>query len=271
MRKKIFSLQKTSDFAVCNKAVSQYVRKLRDAGPDATGFFYYSGHGAANQETRVNFLIPVDVTSIDSSELWDSSVRLEEIIDKLKTGAKNANHFVIFDACRNTLRLSKPGTKAILQSKGFEPIRNVQGMLIAYATAEGQTASDGDTNSGPYAKALSAELLKPGVEAITMFRSVQLRVFNKNGQDPWLTYGFMPEFYFAGRYSERLANSRGSPKSDKKSDKTDVVASLLKRIASCCKTNVSPQRPFRPPAFKGKIIHCWIASNASLRARIRYC
>ena len=209
-------IAKDAGFRGLHQAVSQYVRKLRDAGPDATGFFYYSGHGAANQETRVNYLIPVDVTSIDSSELWDSAVRLEEIIDKLKTGAPNANHFVIFDACRNTLRLSKPGTKAILQSKGFEPIRKVQGMLIAYATAEGQTASDGDSTSGPYAKALSEELIKPGIEAVTMFRAVQLSVFRKNGQDPWLTYGKLPEFFFAGGPSKRLASNRGSPKSTRK-------------------------------------------------------
>jgi hypothetical protein len=38
---------------------------------------------------------------------------------------------LVFDACRNTLKLRKTGTKAILQSKGFVPVSQESGMLIA--------------------------------------------------------------------------------------------------------------------------------------------
>ena len=61
-------------------------------------------------------------------------------------------------------------------------------MLIAYATAEGELASDvGAGVAGPYAKVLAEEIVKPGVEAVTMFRRVQVRVRSTIGQGPSLT------------------------------------------------------------------------------------
>src|SRR5262245_64617997 len=40
--------------------------------------------------------------------------------------------------------------------------------------------------------------MKPGVEAVTMFRNVQLRVKQTIGQDPWLSFPSLPAVYFAG-------------------------------------------------------------------------
>ena len=37
-------------------------------------------------------------------------------------------------------------------------------MLIAYATAEGELASDVGAGAGPYAKVLAEEIVKPGIE-----------------------------------------------------------------------------------------------------------
>ena len=45
-----------------------------------------------------------------TGELWDESLRLNEITRKLKAEAGNATHFVVFDACRNTLKLTPPGS-----------------------------------------------------------------------------------------------------------------------------------------------------------------
>ena len=76
-------------------------------------------------------MIPVDVKTIDDDQLWDQSLRLTEITRKLKDEAGNATHFVVFDACRNTLKLRKTGTKAIVQFKGFVPVSQESGMLVA--------------------------------------------------------------------------------------------------------------------------------------------
>ena len=130
----------------------------------------------AQQDGGTNYLIPVDVKTAETGELWDQSLRLTEITRKLKAEAGNATHFVVFDACRNALKLKKAGSRALVQSKGFVPVSQESGMLIAYATAEGELASDVGAGAGPYAKVLAEEIVKPGVEAVVMFRVVQRRV-----------------------------------------------------------------------------------------------
>ena len=70
--------------------------------------------------------------------------------------------------------------------------------MIAYATAPNRTASDAGEGGGAYAKALAEELLKPGVEAVTMFRNVQIRVKQAIGQDPWLSFPSLAPVYLAG-------------------------------------------------------------------------
>jgi len=94
----------------------------------------------------------------------DESLRLTKITRKLRAEARNATHFVVFDACRNTLKLSQPGSRAVVQSKGFVPIAQESGMLIAYATSEGEFASDVGAHAGPYARALAEEIVRPGIE-----------------------------------------------------------------------------------------------------------
>ena len=189
------------------RAVNAYARRVQAAGPNAVGFFYYSGHGASDGST--NYLIPVDVKTTETGELWDQSLRLTEITRKLKTEAGNATHFVVFDACRNTLKLTQPGLRAIVQSKGFVPVTQENGMLIAYATAEGELASDVGAGAGPYANVLAEEIVKPGIEAVVMFRAVQRRVRVAIHQEPYLGFSDLGDVYFAGK-GEPLAEVRAN-------------------------------------------------------------
>ncbi len=50
-----------------SRAVSQFGRDLRAAGPDATGLFYYAGHGV--QSFGQNYLLPVDAELADAADL----------------------------------------------------------------------------------------------------------------------------------------------------------------------------------------------------------
>jgi len=182
--------------AVLHQAVNAHVRRVRVAGPDAIAFFYYAGHGAADAGT--NYLIPIDIKSAEEGELWDGSLRLTEITRKLRTEAGNATHFVVFDACRNNLKLVKAGSRALVQSRGFVPVAQEAGMLIAYATAEDELASDVGAGAGPYASVLAEEIVKPGVEAVTMFRNVQRRVRVAIQQEPYLGFNALGDIYLAG-------------------------------------------------------------------------
>ena len=148
---------------------------------------------------QINYLIPVDVADADDANLWFQSFEQPTIIDRLSKQAPNATHYVVFDACRNELNLTGPAAKALGAEKGFVPVQHSPGLLIAYATAPKQTASDVGEGGGPYAKVLAEELVKPGIESVSMFRNVQIRVKQAIGQDPWLSFPSLPPVYLAGK------------------------------------------------------------------------
>jgi formylglycine-generating enzyme required for sulfatase activity len=202
------------------RAVNAYARRVQAAGPDAIGLFYYSGHGAADGNT--NYLIPVDVKTTETGELWDQSMQLTEITRKLKRDAGNATHFVVFDACRNTLRLRQPGSRAVVQAKGFVPVAQENGMLIAYATAEGELASDVGAGAGPYANTLAEEIVKPGVEAVVMFRAVQRRVRAAIRQEPYLGFNALGDIYLAGKVEPPAAAPVKPPSQVRQSDAAEA-------------------------------------------------
>jgi uncharacterized caspase-like protein len=127
------TVERDASLGGLTRAINAYARRVGAAGTNAIGFFYYSGHGAADAGT--NYLIPVDAKTTETGELWDQSLRLTTITRQLKSEAGSATHFVVFDACRNTLKLTKAGSRSLVQSKGFAPVAQESGMLIAYATA----------------------------------------------------------------------------------------------------------------------------------------
>jgi uncharacterized caspase-like protein len=61
---------------------------------------YYSGHGAADPDTKTNYLIPVDIGEADDADLWNYSLNLNKIVEGLREHAPAATHYVVFDACR---------------------------------------------------------------------------------------------------------------------------------------------------------------------------
>jgi len=175
-------------------AVRDLVRRLNSAGAGAVGFLYYSGHGAAEAETKRNYLIPIDAKGPGTESFWDESVKLDDVLSLL-SGASAAAKFVVFDACRNELRLPYRG------SKGFEPVREQPGIYVAYTTAPGQPASDDGETSGPYAAALAAELAKPGLDHLSLFQNVKEEVYaaTRGAQQPWATDGLVRRIYLTGR------------------------------------------------------------------------
>lgn len=177
-------------------AVRQFASRLAAAGPGAIGFLYYSGHGAAEQGTNVNYLIPVDAGDPASGSFWDEAVKLDDITRLLLDRAPQAAHFVVFDACRNELKL--PDKAA---TKGFAVVPTLRGMFVAFASEFGRTASDIGDKSGPYAAALAAELVKPGMSHLDAFQNVKETVglATQHRQVPWELNGLSLRVYLAGK------------------------------------------------------------------------
>jgi len=94
-------------------AAHDFAGRLQAAGPEAVGFFYYSGHGVALDGD--NFLIPINVKSTTRRELDVEGIKLSDIINILNDRAPQAVHFIVFDACRNNLG-------GVRGAKGFIPV-----------------------------------------------------------------------------------------------------------------------------------------------------
>src|SRR5262249_15854529 len=105
-------------------------------------------------------------------------------------------NIVILDACRNnsfarSFRSSSSGGLAVLDA----PI----GTFIAYATAPGRTASDGEGRNGLYTKELLAAMRVPGLRIEDVFKRVraEVRRQSNNQQIPWEASSIEGDFYFS--------------------------------------------------------------------------
>lgn len=144
-----------ADQAGIKGAVLEFYNALKDAGPDAVGFFYYSGHGGSREEPslrRANYLIPARTSIQSADELPLHGIELGDVIDTLEASRAKAV-FVVTDACRNNLPWTsdKGGPQ---RDKGFVPEPARTGLFIANATADGETAPD----DGKFARALARHL-----------------------------------------------------------------------------------------------------------------
>jgi Caspase domain len=163
-------------------AIHAFAAKLKAAGPEAVGFLYYSGHGIAS--AGENYLIPTDVDEPSTVQLSVQGVKQSEVLAILRGEAPNAAHYFVLDACRNTLQGARGG-------KGFVPVGQQSGVLVAFASEPGKTATDIGQGSGPYAAALATELMKPGQTDLIMFHNVRVAVMDKTKGDqvPWTEDG----------------------------------------------------------------------------------
>jgi uncharacterized caspase-like protein len=129
------------------------------------------------------------VTDLNYDDAWFDAVSLDSIINELVRSAPKSSIFLVFDACRNELRI--PIRSA---PRGFEAMKETDGVFIAFSTDPNQTATDlGGDAGGPYARALASELVKPGVDHVNLFQNVKQNVFGNTGnrQRPWESNGFV--------------------------------------------------------------------------------
>lgn len=201
LRKLGFQVEKISDagFVDIHRAITRHTSRVRASGDNALSFIYYAGHGVSHPQLKANYLIPIDVAEWDDSSVWERLIDLKaDLIDKLRANSPAAFHFVVFDACRNELQMTSKDRPIQVGGKAFVATPQASGVLVAYATQEGMTAPD----SGNYAQALARNLEIPGVEAVTIFRNVQLDVQANNGQQPFVVWSGLQRIYFASAASQ---------------------------------------------------------------------
>lgn len=170
------------------EVLREFGARLREGG---VALFYYSGHGM--QVKGRNYLIPVDADIRSEDEVPYMSMDMAQVLDKLETARSRAN-LVILDACRNN-----PFIRSFRSSRvGLAQMDAPGGTLLAFATAPGSEARDGDEENGVYTKHLLAHMATPMLPVEVMFRRVREGVTaeTKNRQIPWESSSLTGDFYF---------------------------------------------------------------------------
>ena len=178
-------------------AVQRYGEQL--ARHKAVGLFYYAGHGA--QLAWRNYLVPVDASIRTLDDLPRQTLELNTLLQAL-TKAANPMNVIILDACRD----NPFGSGVPLEQKGLSQFDAPNGSLLSYATAPGNTASDGDGANGLFTENLLREMRVPGAKLEDVFKRVrlQVRLKSKGQQIPWESTSLEEDFYFT-RPPEQLA------------------------------------------------------------------
>lgn len=176
-----------ADKSTMEKAIREFSKKL---GNYQVALFYYAGHGI--QVDGQNFLIPVDAVLNDKSDCKFEAIAVNFIVEEFEQYPDNTN-VVILDACRNNpYRSWSRGSE-----RGFKAIAPTSGTIIAFATSEGATASDGESNNGLFTEELVRQMIVPQpIESV--FKKTRIQVEKKSNftQSPQEWSKLKGDFYF---------------------------------------------------------------------------
>lgn len=191
------------DRAAMQRTIREF---LREAATAQVAVVYYAGHGV--QVEGRNYLVPVDVQLQPGSRMTDAMVEMDTIMAGLDDQVRT--NILIMDACRNNpmaQQTASAGTnRGIEAGSGLAAPTSLgagstlgAGTLIAYATAPGQVALDGEGSNSPFSAALSRHIGTPGLEVQQMLTRVRAEVVasTKAKQVPWSNSSLLGEVFLA--------------------------------------------------------------------------
>lgn len=170
------------------------IAKVRDQlkNQHGIGMLYYAGHGL--QVSERNYLVPVDAKIASTGDVAPQTVDVQEAITAFKQ-AGNRMNIIVLDACRNN------PFESAGDHKGLAPLDAPAGTFLAYATAPGNVAEDGDekTGNGLYTFFLLQEIKRPKARIEDVFKRVRYLVRQKSEgrQIPWESTSLEEDFVFS--------------------------------------------------------------------------
>lgn len=179
-----------SDLSSMKESIREFGDELRKN--PGVGLFYYAGHGL--QRNGSNYLVPVDANIQRAYEIEDECLRADLVLRMMET-YENPLNIVILDACRNNPYVSEFRSF----DRGLaQPQTAPTGSIIAFATAPGKTASDGEGSNGLYTGQLVQVIKTPGLTIEEVFKQVRIRVgdISNKKQIPWENSSLTGDFYF---------------------------------------------------------------------------
>jgi hypothetical protein len=173
------------------------VRRLgdRSSGADAA-LFYFAGHGV--EVAGRNWLLPVSAHPKAARDLPFEALDLGLIFDQLD-GVARVSLFIL-DACRDSpFRLQLAQNSRGVTSAGMRAQQAASGSLIAYATAPGTEAADGNGPHSPFTAALLKHIETPGLTVQQVLNAVRgdVKAATHGQQIPWESSALEGDFYFA--------------------------------------------------------------------------
>lgn len=181
-----------------NRAITTFGESL---SKDTVALFYYAGHGM--QVRGKNYLIPVDAQIATENSVRSESVDVDGLLDQLTASDLN---IVVLDACRNNPFERK---FRALGGAGLAQMDAPKGTLIAYATAPGKTASDGEGRNGLFTGELLRQIRIPGLTIEQVFKNVRREVTKttRDNQTPWESSSLTGDFYFSSASASKTLPS----------------------------------------------------------------
>jgi Caspase domain/Tetratricopeptide repeat len=182
---------------------------LRDAAQSQVAVVYYAGHGV--QIDGRNYLVPVDIQFPSGIGMTETMMDLDTIMAGLDDQVRT--NILILDACRNNPtapRVASTGPARDIEagSSGLAAPTALgsgstfgAGTLIAFATAPGQVALDGEGANSPFSAALTRHIGMPGLEVQQMLTRVRADVVRatRGKQVPWSNSSLLGEVYLADK------------------------------------------------------------------------
>jgi hypothetical protein len=171
------------------RAVRAFGDRLR--AEKGEGLFFFAGHGV--QVAGRNYLIPIGASIGNESDVEDEGVDVAFVLGQMES-AGNPLNIVILDACRNN-----PFARAFrTQSRGLASIDAPTGTIIAYSTAPGSVAADGEGVNSVYTQELLRHMKVPGIAIEEMFKRVRIAVrqATRERQIPWESTALVGDFFF---------------------------------------------------------------------------
>lgn len=164
--------------------------------------FYYAGHGV--QVDWRNYLIPVDAKVRNADDVRHQTVDVSELLRHMDQ-TKGKSFLVVLDACRDDPFAGNYRAHA----KGLSQFDAPVGSLLAYATAPGNVALDGEGRNGLYTSHLLREFAVRGTRLEDAFKRVRLnvRLASKGLQIPWESTSLEEDVYLFPTERKKLSDA----------------------------------------------------------------
>ncbi len=175
------------------EAYRKFHDKLTSGPKDQTiGLFYYAGHGLQNEGE--NYLVPVEANIRYEDDIPRACFAVQRVVVANMERSNSRMNIIILDACRNN-----PFPSAYRSGgAGLAQLNRAKGSFVAFATAPGSVASDGEGRNGLYTQELLKAMRRPGRTIEQVFKDVRFSVMklSEEKQYTWDQSNIIGDFYF---------------------------------------------------------------------------